>query len=104
LSSIAVNAGVTLAALEAANPQITNANTIFVGDVINLPAGAVIPVTGGTAVPTPAPGSTSYTVVSGDTLSTIAANFGVTLSALEAANPQITNFSLIFPGNIINIP
>jgi LysM repeat protein len=105
LSSIAVNAGVSLAALEAVNPQITNASLIFVGEVINLPSGAVIPVTGGGGpVVTPVPGGSSYTVVSGDTLSRIAANFGVTLAALEAANPQITNFSLIFPGNVITIP
>ena len=104
LSSIAANAGVTLAALEAANPQITNANSIFVGDVINLPAGAVIPVTGATPLPTTVPSASNYTVVSGDTLSSIAANFGVTLAALEAANPQITNPSLIFPGNVIAIP
>jgi len=104
LSRIAVNAGVSLAALEAVNPQITNASLIFVGEVINLPSGAVIPVTGGTPVPTPLPGTKTYTVISGDTLSSIAANFGVTLGALEATNPQITNFSLIFPGNILNIP
>jgi LysM repeat protein len=104
LSNIGVNAGVSLSALEAANPQITNPSLIFPGEVIDLPAGAVIPVTGGTVVATPVPGTSTYTVVSGDTLSSIAANFGVTLSALEAANPQITNPSLIFPGNIINIP
>lgn len=104
LSGIAVNNGVSLAALETANPQVANPDQIFVGEVINLPAGAVIPVTGSTAVPTPVPGSTTYTVVTGDTLSSIAANKGVTLAALEAANPQITNPSLIFVGNIINIP
>ncbi|MDR3573317.1 MAG: LysM peptidoglycan-binding domain-containing protein [Anaerolineaceae bacterium] len=104
MSNIAVNAGVTLAALEAVNPQITDPSQIFVGEVINLPSGAVIPVTGGTAVPTAVPGGSTYTVVSGDTLSSIAARFGVTLSALEASNPQITNPSLIFPGNVINIP
>ncbi|HMD90152.1 MAG TPA: LysM peptidoglycan-binding domain-containing protein [Anaerolineaceae bacterium] len=104
LSGIAVNAGVSLAALEAANPQITNPDQIFVGEVINLPSGAVIPITGGTAVPTPVPGSKTYTVVAGDTLSSIAANNGVTLGVLEAANPQITNPSLIYPGNVINIP
>jgi LysM repeat protein len=103
LSSIAVNAGVSLSSLEAVNPQITNPSQIFVGEVINLPSGAVIPVTGGT-VPTPVPGSKTYTVLSGDTLSSIAANFGVTLGGLEAANPQITNPSLIFPGDILNIP
>ena len=46
----------------------------------------------------------TYTVQSGDTLSGIAQRFGVSLSALEAANPQITNPDIIIPGQIINIP
>jgi len=106
LGSIAANAGVSLAALEAANPQITNPDLIYVGQVINLSSGAVIPVTGGggPVVVTPVTGTSTYTVVSGDTLSSIAANHGITLGALEAANTQITNPSLIYPGNVINIP
>lgn len=40
----------------------------------------------------------SYTVRSGDTLSGIAAQKGVSLSGLIAANPQIKNPNLIFPG------
>ena len=45
-----------------------------------------------------------YTVVPGDSLFTIANRFGVPLSALVAANPQITNPNLIFPGQVICIP
>jgi spore coat assembly protein SafA len=40
----------------------------------------------------------------GDTLSGIAERFGVSLSDLEKANPQITNPDLIFPGQVIIIP
>lgn len=47
--------------------------------------------------------SSKYTVQSGDTLSKIAAHFGVSLSAIEAANPQI-NPNLIFVGQVIHIP
>ncbi|MBS2032915.1 MAG: LysM peptidoglycan-binding domain-containing protein [Deltaproteobacteria bacterium] len=43
-------------------------------------------------------------VKSGDTLSGIASRNGVTLSALEAANPQIKNFNLIYPGQTLNLP
>ncbi len=48
--------------------------------------------------------STTYNVKPGDTLSSIADHFGVTLSALEHANPQITDPTLIFPGELINVP
>ncbi|MEW6729926.1 MAG: LysM peptidoglycan-binding domain-containing protein [Acidobacteriota bacterium] len=49
-------------------------------------------------------GNNTYTVKSGDTLSEIAQRNGVSLSSLIAANPQIKNPSLIFPGQQINVP
>ena len=49
-------------------------------------------------------GPTVYIVVSGDTLSGIAARSGVSLSALLAANPQIKNPNVIYPGDRITIP
>ena len=56
--------------------------------------------------PTPTPGPTQqiYIVESGDTLSGIATRFGVTLEALRAANPQITNVDEIKIGDEIIIP
>jgi len=45
-----------------------------------------------------------YTVKSGDLLSTIAARYHVTLAALEAANPQITDPNKIKVGDKITIP
>ena len=52
----------------------------------------------------PAPGNGgSYTVRSGDTLSTIAQRHGVSLSSLIAANPQISNPNLIHPGQQIHL-
>lgn len=45
-----------------------------------------------------------YTVRPGDSLFLIAQRFGVPLPALIAANPQITNPNLIFPGQVICIP
>ena len=47
---------------------------------------------------------TIYTVKKGDTLWGIAKRYGVTLPALIAANPQIKNPNLIYPGNQVNIP
>lgn len=43
LSSIAARANVTTSALLAANPMITNANLITVGQVIMIPAGGTVP-------------------------------------------------------------
>jgi LysM repeat protein len=45
-----------------------------------------------------------YTVHKGDTLSAIARQQGVSLAALEAANPDIARHRFIFPGDQIVIP
>lgn len=46
----------------------------------------------------------TYTVVPGDSLWKIASKYQVGISELIAANPQINDPSLIFPGDTINIP
>jgi LysM repeat protein len=46
----------------------------------------------------------AYLVQPGDTLSGIAASHGVSLAAVEAANPQIANPNLIFVGQSVKIP
>jgi len=46
----------------------------------------------------------SYTVKKGDTLSSIAARYKVSLSSLEKANTQIKNPNSIYVGEHINIP
>lgn len=57
-----------------------------------------------TPEPAPAPSpETTYTVVSGDTLSGIAARYGTTYQALAAYN-GIANPNLIHPGQVIRIP
>ena len=45
-----------------------------------------------------------YTVVQGDSMFSIAQRFGVSLDALIAANPHITNPKLIFPGDVLCVP
>jgi LysM repeat protein len=95
LSSIATSYGVSLSALEQANPQITNPDLILVGQQINIPNSSTgIPNTGGQV----------YIIQSGDTLSSIATEFNVSLVALELANPQVSNPDLIYTGEQINIP
>jgi GH25 family lysozyme M1 (1,4-beta-N-acetylmuramidase)/LysM repeat protein len=88
LSAIAAGHGVSLQALEAANPQVTNPNVIYVGQVIHIPGGAT---------------TSRYTIQSGDTLSGIATKFGHSLGQLEQMNPQIQNPNLIYPGEIVNV-
>ncbi len=45
-----------------------------------------------------------YTVVQGDSMFSIAQRFGVSLDALIAANPQIPNPKIIFPGDVLCVP
>lgn len=95
LSTIADKFGISLQAIETANPQIPDFNLIFPGEHVNVP----------TWNP-PAPPITvrTYQVQPGDSLSAIADKFGISLAALEAANPQIPDFNLIYPGQVITIP
>ena len=46
----------------------------------------------------------NHTVVSGDSLWKIAVKYEVGLSEIKSANPQIKNYDLIYPGQVINIP
>jgi spore coat assembly protein SafA len=46
----------------------------------------------------------SYTIQRGDTLSAIARQHGVSLSELLAANPQVRNPNVIYPGDKLDLP
>ena len=46
----------------------------------------------------------THTVVSGDTLWKIAVQYQVGVSEIKKANPQISNYDLIYPGQTVNIP
>lgn len=48
--------------------------------------------------------ATTYTVKKGDSLWKIAVNYQIGLSELKKANPQISNFDLIYAGQKVNIP
>lgn len=45
-----------------------------------------------------------HTVQSGDSLWKIAVRYEIGLSELQKANPQIQDYTLIYPGQVINIP
>lgn len=93
LSGIAASHGISLSALEAANGQIVNFNSIFPGESIHMPGSQ-----------SSAPASSNYSVRAGDTLTSIAASHNVSLSALEGANPQISNPNVINIGETVHIP
>jgi spore coat assembly protein SafA len=92
---IARRNNISLQSLLEANPQITDPNTIFPGQVICVP-------TAGPDVP--CPDGQIYRVVQGDTMFQIAQKYGISLETLIRANPQITNPDLILPGQEICIP
>lgn len=53
---------------------------------------------------TNAAAAATHTVVSGDSLWKIANKYQVGLSEIKSANPQIKNYDLIYPGQVISIP
>jgi GH25 family lysozyme M1 (1,4-beta-N-acetylmuramidase)/LysM repeat protein len=61
------------------------------------------PIPAPAPAPAPKPQTFTATVSAGDTFTSIAAQFGVSLSALEAVNPGI-NYDIIYVGQIINVP
>lgn len=90
LSGIAARHGVSLAALERANPQIKIPDLIYPGQHVTLPSGGEA-------------SGRSYTVRSGDTLSAIGDRHGVSWQSIASAN-NLSNPNLIFPGQQLTIP
>lgn len=90
LSAIAVQFGVDLGALIAEN-GITEPDKIYPGMILNLPM-----------VPASYDYPAQCIVDPGDTLSGIAAQFGVPMQQIIAANPGI-NPNLIHPGQVLNL-
>jgi len=103
LAKIAKKNGVTLKALEAANPGVVPTK-LKIGQKLTLPAGGS--TSAGSAAPTTAvggdTGTASYTVKSGDTLTKIAKAHGTTVKAIEAANGLST--TKIKVGQKLKIP
>jgi len=100
MSSIAARNGISLAALERANPQVHNPNLIYAGQTLDIPGRS----DSYQAPPSRPSGGGSYVVRAGDTMGAIAARHGVSLGALERANPQVRNPNLIYPGQRLTIP
>lgn len=94
--SLASRFGVTIRALQEANPTV-DPNSLVVGRIICIPAKIVPPGT------PPCAGGAYYTIEAGDTFFSIATRFGVTIAELEAANPNVDPTRLMI-GQRICIP
>ncbi len=96
LSGLAQRCGTTVAAIQAANPGL--GWWLYAGQVLYMPTGytsdpVYYPPSGGT-----------YVVQPGDTLGKIARRLGISWRDILAVNPQIYNPSLIYAGQVINLP
>ena len=90
LYKIASLYGVSVSAIVAAN-NLVNPNLIYPNQVLVIPAS------------TPTTSTLRYTVQAGDTLYRIATKYGVSVSAIVAAN-NIADPNLIRPGQVLIIP
>lgn len=99
--SIAQRYGTTVAALRAANPGV-DPNRLFPGQRI------CVPIVTPPIPPTPPgicpPGTITYIVQPGDTLTSIAVRYGTTVAAILAVNPGITDPNFIPVGFRLCIP
>lgn len=86
--SIATKNKISLNDLIKANPQVSNPGFILPGQTINIPTN----------------NKTTYTIMPGDTMWSIATKNKINLNDLIKANPQVSNPTLILSGQTINIP
>lgn len=100
LSIIARNTGWYLRSILAVNPQITNPDMLYIGQIINIPK-----------FEKPnyyliKPGDTLYAVIRyfNNEYASGLPEFQITLNELLAYNPNITNPNLIYPGLYVRIP
>jgi LysM repeat protein len=96
LGGLALLCGTTIDAIRAANPGL--GWYLYAGQVLYMPTGYTPP-----SQPPPVSYNT-YTIQWGDTLGKIATRTGSSVSAILAVNPQISNASLIYTGQVINLP
>lgn len=107
LAKIAKAQGVTLKALEAANPGV-DPKKLKLKQKLTIPGKAAEATSSAPTAPAATvvsdAGGESYTVKSGDTLSKVAKRHGVSLKALRAANPKIATTDHIHVGDKLTIP
>ncbi|HET7560066.1 MAG TPA: LysM peptidoglycan-binding domain-containing protein [Limnochordia bacterium] len=80
LGAISVRLGTSVQAILNANPQITNPNLIFAGQIICIPSATMQPC---------GPGAAVVIVTAGTTFFGLASLFQTTVEAIERANPNV---------------
>lgn len=98
VSSIAQRFGLSTASVLALN-GLSWKSTIFAGQVLTLTSAPVK----STGLPTPTTAAGRYTIVKGDTISAIAARFGVSTQSILDAN-GLGWTSIVYPGQTLLIP
>lgn len=102
LGAIAWRLHTTVSALQTLN-HIANPNFIQVGQVLTIPGQAVSAPTATVSASTASGAGTRYTVVPGNTLSQIAARYGLSWQTLAQAN-HLNNPNVLYVGQVLNIP
>lgn len=102
VSGIATRHGLSTASVLALN-GLGWSSLIFPGQVLTLTKGVPATTPAPPPAPAPVPTTQQYTIVAGDTISAIAARFGVSTVSVLNAN-GLGWSSLIFPGQKITIP
>ena len=103
LSRIAAQFGVSVQSIVSAN-NINNPDLIYADQILEIPDGSTAPTPAPQPPPqsTPPPTSGTYTVQTGDTLSSIARRFGTTVAAIAQAN-NIVNVNYIYVGQVLQL-
>ena len=120
LNSIATRCGISVSAITTANPGV--ADPLKAGQTLTLPVGTstggvtssivssdstytttstTTTVNNNYVAPVVTSNNGTYIVQRGDTFSAIASRYGLSVSQLWAANPQIWNINLVYPGQVI---
>ena len=101
LSSIASSHNTTTAALTSLN-SLANPNLIYVGQVLKLANTTTTSTSSTSSAASTSSSAMTYTVKSGDTLSSIASSYNTTTSTLTSLN-NLSNPNLIYVGQVLKV-
>lgn len=111
MGAIAAMFQVSIAQIAEVNgwPDGGTTHSLYPGDVIKIPAGAIVPLPTTTTEPTAAPTTQpcikgTHTIVSGESPGVVAKKYGVTIQQLGLANMNTKGYKAFMVGVKINIP